>query len=284
MNREPAAPAGRDVLGRTAVLISLGLHVGGFLIAFGVPRLLARAPGAHPVYVVDLVSFPGGGAPSPAPAAGAPPPAVAPKPAPPKAAPPPPKKPAEKAIILPDKAAKKPVAKKSAPIVKPEPETKPPEPDQAATESAAAPDPSAKPQATAPTPAAGATAAPGAGGAGESGTGGGGQGTGVGGDEYNFYLGLLDRSIKGAWRRPRYDGQEIYSATVRMQISRTGRVLKLELVQPSGLDLLDRSALKAVRDAEPFPPFPGALTIDTLPVQIVFELNPEGAGAEAPGP
>jgi outer membrane biosynthesis protein TonB len=47
--------------------------------------------------------------------------------------------------------------------------------------------------------------------------------------------------------------------------------------KPSGFEPLDRSLMQAVRAAEPFAPFPTALAMDTLAVQIVFDLTPEGA-------
>src|SRR2546426_1524491 len=43
----------------TTVLLSLGLHVLSLILAFGVPRLMPR-PAITPVYIVDLVSLPGG--------------------------------------------------------------------------------------------------------------------------------------------------------------------------------------------------------------------------------
>lgn len=283
-----ALPARRPLLdrlglGRPAVLLSLGLHVVIFIVTLGVPRLLASSPKAAPIYIVDLVSFGGGTAGPAAPPSAAP---SAPAKSPPSAQPVPrPKKAPEKAIVIPDRGAKKTppkVEKKPAP--KPEPTVKPGEaPDKDnETETTAAATP-ADTQPAVAAPAAGASPTPGAPGGTPGGTGAGGEGTGVGGDAYNFYLALLDHSIKGAWKRPLYGGRDVLSATVRLEISRSGRVLRLDLVTSSGLDALDRSVLRAVRDAEPFPPLPTDLSLQTLPVQIVFELNPQAAGAGSPG-
>jgi outer membrane biosynthesis protein TonB len=42
----------------------------------------------------------------------------------------------------------------------------------------------------------------------------------------------------------------------------------------------DRSIVQAVRDAEPFPPFPLALKLDRLAPTLEFELTPlEGGGS-----
>jgi len=281
----PNPPAPTGGLGRPALVLSLVLHVVAFVVVLGVPRLLASSAKAAPVYVVDLVSF-GGGNPGPAAPPAAAPPAPAPpaakKPAPEKpkveTPPPKPKKAPEKSIVIPDKNAKKTPPKETK---KPAPQKPAPEPEpKSAADDDNAPDTgetseSAEPQPAAAAPAAGKSSAPGAPGGTPGGTGLGGQGTGVGGDAYNYYLMLLDRNIKGAWKRPLYNGQDVLSATVRMEISRSGRVLKLDLVTASGNDALDKSVLKAVRDAEPFPPLPTTLSLDTLPVQILFELNPQ---------
>ena len=92
----PASPWG------TTVLLSLGLHVLSLILAFGVPRLMPR-PAITPVYIVDLVSLPGG------PAAASPPPAAPAEPAK-SSLPPVPKE--EKAISIPDRN-RKPTPKKT---------------------------------------------------------------------------------------------------------------------------------------------------------------------------
>jgi TonB family protein len=284
--------------GRPMIIASLVLHVGAFLIAVGVPRLLASSSNMGPVYVVDLVAPPGPPGPAAAPAAT---PAAAPAPAtPPKAAtpakttvktPPPPKKPTEKAIVLPDKNAKKtpdkkaiekkPVEKKPEPVKNTEasePDERPGADTNAKPDGAPEqpPNASARPAAVAPSGAQGGTGTASTTGA-AVGAGGAGTGTGGGGDETNFYFALLKKAIEKAWNRPVYTGADTKSATVSLSLSRTGRVVKLELSKPSGYEPLDRSLLRAVRDAEPFPPFPVALTLDILAVQIVFDLKPEGA-------
>jgi TonB family protein len=76
--------------------------------------------------------------------------------------------------------------------------------------------------------------------------------------------------------RPVDTSRDVRKAVVSLQLSRSGRVIRLDLAAPSGFDPLDRSVLRAVHDAEPFPPFPLALSLDTLTVRIEFELNPEG--------
>ena len=93
----------------------------------------------------------------------------------------------------------------------------------------------------------------------------------------------LDRNIRRTWTQPVYIGREILSAMVSLTLSSSGRVLRLDLVKPSGYDPLDRSVIRAVREASPFPPFPHFLGRDDLTVQIVFDLNPKGFEASPSG-
>lgn len=245
-----------DARWTVTIILSLALHLAGFGAALGLPRLLPRGSKGPPVYVVDLVTLPAGLL-SAAPA-GAPP-------APPKAAPAPPK--AEKPIALPDRQPKKTPAKKPPAPRGPEPRREPAKeaaPPQAATGSAAG----------ATAPAAGAL--PGApGGAGTQIGGAGGTG-GRATDEYNFYLSLLDRKIRAAWKKPLDPtGQAVgLLVTITLTLSSSGRVTGLDLTRPSGFDPLDRSALRAVQDAEPFPPFPYQLAMDSLTVNFEFKLTP----------
>jgi protein TonB len=254
----------------TTVLLSLVLHLVGFGAAVGLPRLMPRRPPGDSVYVVDLVSLPPGAParsqrPSRKAATNLP---QAPKPKPK------PKKP----IKIPERTTpEKPPAEK--------PKVEKPAPEPIATE----PQPT-RPETTAAQEAAGTTADPSptgsaaaaAGGVGVSVGGRGAAGSGAS-DEYTFYLSLLDRNIRRAWNQPIYTGTELKTATVSLELSRSGGVLHLELLTPSGYVPLDRSVIRAVRDAAPFPPFPHFLGLDTLAVQIVFELDPGGRSADYPG-
>ncbi len=263
-------PGPRDVEGEisgrwgTTIFLSLVLHLAGFGLAVALPRLLPRGAQGPPVYVVDLVSLPASGAPT----GGAAPPAHAPVAAPSKkkAITPPPKP--EKTLKLPERGAKLNATKKK-PIAEPKP-----------TATLAAPADATPVDGDAARDAAGTAAKGGAKGtAAGVGTGGGaGSGTGSG-DETQFYFSVLYRRIENAWQKPIYPPNEasrrVLSATVRLTVSSSGRVIRLELVTPSGYDALDRSVQSAVQGAQPFPFFPDSLTVDSLTVQYAFDLTPE---------
>ena len=298
--RGPAPDIKTGGLPRAFIIGSIVLHVLAFFFAVGVPRWLSSGPSGNKVYVVDLVSLPGG-AEQPAPA---PPAAAAPAPEPPKAAPakapevkkpevkPEPRK-TQKPIVLPDKDAlkkkttktpEKPPEKKPAePLPKKdepkEKETEPAEDSGTAEETAADAAPPVQTASNAPVKPGGAADAGAAPGTGPGAGAGAGSGTGSG-DELTFYLAVVKRRIEAAWKRPVSTSRETRTAAVYVELSPTGRLLKLELKTPSGYAPFDRSIIQAVRDAEPFPPFPLALKMDQLNPILEFELTPLGGDAQ----
>ncbi len=249
------------------VTLSAILHVAGFAAAVFLPRLIPRGPGGPPVYVVDLVALPAGPMTSQPPAAGG---AAQRQPPPPAPAKP------EKAIPLPERGRKpepKPADKKPQLKATPAP-AKTAKPDEKAG-------PPATPAAAASTPpAAGGTPGAGGGGAAGGATGGGMGGTGSGqADAATFYGNLLRQRIEGAWIRPLYPPnwptQQPPTATVRISLTSSGRVSSVALAVPSGYEAMDQSILRAVQDAQPFPPFPSLLGRDVLSVSIDFVLPPK---------
>lgn len=255
------------------VILSLVLHVVGFGGAIGLPRLLPRESPGTPVYVVDLVSLP-----APAPrrkqAGGGSRTIKKTTPAPK----PPPKK--EKAIEIPEPKKQKPQPKKERPeptkeTPKPEPKKieeppakieKPVEAKDAAADTATGPAEDAAPSSTIGGRGTAAIGIPG--------------GTGdAGGDARTFYFNLLKMRIESNWQRPiyppNYTDRRTLVVTVRLGLSSSGRVTSLDLLTPSGYDALDRSILRAVRDAAPFPPFPPQITRLSMAIPIEFVFNPD---------
>ena len=252
----PVSPWGR------MVFLSLVLHTLGFALAVGLPRLVPR-PAISAVYVVDLVTLPGGPANASLPPSA---PAAAEKPNPPPAPKP------EKAIAIPDRS-KKPEPKKT-----PEPKSSPAKPKPAATPAPAATRPEAKAEATPQTqgtPAHGASMSGVSGGAGSAGGGFGGSGAAQA-DALTFYASLVQRNIENAWKKPIYPPAETsrraFTTQIRLVLTSSGRVSSVEIVIPSGYDAMDRSVLEAVHDAM-FPPFPSSLTYSSLPFPVEIVLT-----------
>ena len=242
----PASPWG------TTVFLSLGLHVFGFILALGLPRLLPR-PAVAPVYIVDLVSLPGG------PAAASPPPPAPAEPARPSL-PPVPKE--EKPIPIPDRnrkpEPKKTPVPKSTPA-RPRPTATPPPEPTAKTAARPAAQTETPPQARG-TPAHGASMSGVSSGAGAPGGGSGGNGAAQA-DLIQIYGNIIQRGVYGAWRKPIYppgEARPALNATFLLTLASSGRVSNIGLGTSSGYEAVDRSFMMAIQDAI-FPPLPQGL-------------------------
>lgn len=237
-------------------------------------------------YTVSLVSAPpggrGAGSPAPPPAVLRPPaPAqVAPVPAvPPVPAVRPAPRPTEELTLPGRRPATKPApapaperessVRPSAPIGKETPRPAPPTPAPPAVPQPAAPAASAAPGAETGK-ASGVEVAGTASGA-ASGTG---NGAGAGGGSaLASYLTLVDWKIQQNWVPLGAPGSPETVVVVRFRVLRSGQVRELELEATSGNASLDASALRAVRQSLPLPPFPNLLTEPWLDLRYRFVME-----------
>ena len=245
------------------VTVSVIGHMAVAAVVWTSPGWLPRRRLPPPILVVDLVTLPPGSGilkrPSRTPKAPAPKKKSAPAPPAPQPKPKP-----EVAAKLPEPEAK--------PVQEPEPEAPPPEPE-------AKPEPvqKAEPQ----QPATEGTAPPaGVGGQDTAGLGGVEEGAiGALDDEafeFAWYRQALTQSLRAAWQKPDLRNLETaLRATVYFRVRRNGQIVNIQLARGSGLDMLDRSALRAVYDANPLPPLPYAYEGDSLGVHFYFELTSE---------
>jgi len=91
---------------------------------------------------------------------------------------------------------------------------------------------------------------------------------------YNYYLEILRTKIAQAWKVPPGSVAPGRKATalVTFRIQRNGKVSRSSLVEPSGSADFDRSALRAIidADAQPIPPLPPAFGGEYLVVNFQF--------------
>jgi TonB family protein len=98
-----------------------------------------------------------------------------------------------------------------------------------------------------------------------------GPGTGEGGGTaLAQYLTLVDWKIRTNWT-PLATGPV---SIVRFRVLRSGQVKDIELETSSGNASVDNSALRAVRQSSPLPPFPNLLTEATLDLRYRFIPEP----------
>jgi TonB family protein len=85
----------------------------------------------------------------------------------------------------------------------------------------------------------------------------------------------LQKHIKRCWYPPH--GRDTKRVKVIFTVSTNGELTKLQLLQSSGLLIVDKAALKAVEDAAPFrhlpPHAPGSVDIE-----FTFDYNVFAAG------
>jgi len=92
---------------------------------------------------------------------------------------------------------------------------------------------------------------------------------------YQSYLGHLRSKIGSVWQYPQAarDRGLNGTVTVRFSIARTGRLEALSIRSTSSHPLLDEEALRTIRAAAPFQPFPREFTIEKLNVLASFEYE-----------
>lgn len=86
--------------------------------------------------------------------------------------------------------------------------------------------------------------------------------------EYAYYVQQMLTKIHQRWQRTAVRGTAV--VIVRFTIARDGRVLDAEVETPSGVSILDRSALRAVMLADPLPPLPNSYPKDQVGVHLRF--------------
>lgn len=99
-----------------------------------------------------------------------------------------------------------------------------------------------------------------------------GSGFGTGGGTYfpyAYYIETLRNKISSTWYTPG-EGNKL-EAVVKFKIFRDGRVSDLSLESESGSKAFDLAALRAVKNAAPFPRLPSDFTSSYLAVYLKFE-------------
>jgi TonB family protein len=86
----------------------------------------------------------------------------------------------------------------------------------------------------------------------------------------DWYLAGVQRKIWGLWTQQIRTGMT-QAVTVRFTIVADGTVEDVEVVQPSGVYLIDAAALRAVTTAAPFSPLPRNYDTTRVTIQAVFK-------------
>ncbi len=94
--------------------------------------------------------------------------------------------------------------------------------------------------------------------------------------KYVSYFNRIKHQIQRVWTYPPQAAQRGVSGQVslRFQISRDGNLVGVRLVDNSGVEILDMAAIKAVKEAAPYYPFPVTITKRKLSILATFVYSP----------
>jgi len=94
--------------------------------------------------------------------------------------------------------------------------------------------------------------------------------------KYVSYFNRIKHQIQRVWRYPAQASQRRISGrlTLKFQISRDGNLLDVSLTDNSGFEILDVAAIKAVKEAAPYYPFPLTIPKKKLSILATFVYSP----------
>ncbi len=92
---------------------------------------------------------------------------------------------------------------------------------------------------------------------------------------FAWYLQVIERKIQSSWRRPTgsREGQE---AVAIFEISPDGQVRRVSIEKTSGDPVYDQAAVRAIMEANPFPPLPPEFKEPPLRVHLGFAVRDRG--------
>ena len=93
--------------------------------------------------------------------------------------------------------------------------------------------------------------------------------------KYVSYFSRIKQQIQRVWVYPSQGIKRTLSGelTLKFEISKDGNLLNLRLINSSGSNILDANAVKAVRGAAPYYPFPITITKKKLSILATFIYN-----------
>ncbi|MFQ5669847.1 MAG: energy transducer TonB [Acidobacteriota bacterium] len=95
---------------------------------------------------------------------------------------------------------------------------------------------------------------------------------------HSYYPSQLANKLRANWQRPvnPLAAKGPLSVRVRFRLDQRGNISQVQIEIPSSYPSLDTSALRAIRQAAPFPPLPPQYTQDAVDLAITFTLEPPG--------
>ncbi len=90
---------------------------------------------------------------------------------------------------------------------------------------------------------------------------------------YPYWFTRAFLKIERNWSNPVYANQ-ILNCTIYFQVISSGRIIKVEIEESSGIDAYDRACERAVNLSQPLPPLPENYTDEILGIHLIFPYAP----------
>jgi protein TonB len=90
---------------------------------------------------------------------------------------------------------------------------------------------------------------------------------------FTYYLRQIQQKVSEKWVPPARESEPGNRVVVLFEIGRDGQVRASKIERSSGNTIYDQSALRAVMDANPFPPLPQQFPAHSLRVHFGFEFQ-----------
>jgi TonB family protein len=86
---------------------------------------------------------------------------------------------------------------------------------------------------------------------------------------------MIHERFTGEWQQPTsiVRSSQKFVTKIRIRVARDGRILKREIVNPSGNNIMDQSVLQAAERVNQIDALPAGLGTDFFDVAIDFELD-----------
>ena len=92
---------------------------------------------------------------------------------------------------------------------------------------------------------------------------------------YVAYAKIIKERIGQRWRYPPEAIERLLEGRLMVffSLTREGNMIRIKIIQNSGHEILDEEALRAVRTASPFPPFPEHIRVSRLNIKATFDYR-----------
>jgi len=91
--------------------------------------------------------------------------------------------------------------------------------------------------------------------------------------QYPYWFVQAFGKIERNWTNPVYASKPI-SCIIYFQVIRSGRIIKTEIEQSSGIDAFDSACERAVKLSQPLPPLPNDFTDEIIGIHLEFPYSP----------